>query len=374
MSFPLVDLKAQYRSIEGEINEAIRGVLESARFVGGPEVSRFEAEFAQYCQAQHCVGLSSGTAALSLALEACGIGAGDEVITTTHTFVATAEAIAKLGAKPVLVDVDPATYTIDPRQTLAAVTARTKAIIPVHLYGHPADLDPILDICARYGLVLVEDAAQAHGALYKGQRIGSFGHVACFSFYPGKNLGAYGDAGAVVTNDAALASKVAMLADHGRAPGSKYEHTVVGYNHRLDALQAAVLRVKLRHLDNWNERRRAIAARYNKLLAEAPVVVPRAASWAVPVYHLYVVQVARRQRPGIQQGLSDAGIATGIHYPLPVHLQPAFTGLGLKAGDLPVAEALAGSVLSLPMYPELLDSEVDLIAARLLEALRLSAG
>lgn len=369
MGFPLVDLKAQYRSIETEVNTAIWGVLESTRFIGGPEVSCFEAEFAQYCQVQHCVGLSSGTAALSLALEAAGIGAGDEVITTTHTFVATAEAIAKLGAKPVLVDVDPETCTIDVEQAIRAVTGHTKAILPVHLYGHPADLDPILDICERYGLLLIEDAAQAHGALYKGRRIGSFGHVACFSFYPGKNLGAYGDAGAVVTNDADLAAKVAMLADHGRARGSKYEHTVAGYNHRLDALQAAVLRVKLPHLDNWNERRRAIAARYNELLAEAAVVTPRAASWATPVYHLYAVQVAPDHRAEIQQALNDAGIATGIHYPLPVHLQPAFAELGYKVGDMPVAERLANSVLSLPMYPELQNSEVEFIAGRFIAAL-----
>ena len=368
MSFPLVDLKAQYRSIESEIDTAIRGVLESARFIGGPEVSRFEAEFAQYCQTQYCVGLSSGTAALSLALEACGISDGDEVITSTHTFVATVEAIAKLGAKPVLVDVDPATYTIDTKQVLKAITGRTKAILPVHLYGHPADLDPIMDICDRYGLLLIEDAAQAHGALYKGQRVGSFGHVACFSFYPGKNLGAYGDAGAIVTNDAGLAAKVAMLADHGRARGSKYEHAVVGYNHRLDALQAAVLRAKLPHLDNWNERRRAIAARYSEMLAEAAVVTPRAATWAVPVYHLYVVQVMPGQRAKIQQALNDADIATGIHYPLPVHLQPAFAGLRYRLGDMPVAERLASSVLSLPMYPELRDSDVEFIANHFIAA------
>ena len=368
MNVPLVDLKAQYATIHDEIDQAIRRVVESTRFVGGPEVGGFESEFAAFCGSRHCVGLSSGTSALLLALEACGIGPGDEVITTTHTFVATAEAVARLGARPVLVDVDPGTSTMDPDLARKAVTGRTKAVLPVHLYGHPADMDPLLDLCDAYGLTLVEDAAQAQGSLYKGRRTGSIGRVGCFSFYPGKNLGAYGDAGAIVTDDTAIASKIAVLADHGRTPGSKYEHSEVGFNHRLDALQAAVLRVKLRHLDAWNERRRTIAARYTGALAGSGIGTPTPAPWAVPIFHIYAVQVPPHRRTAIQASLAAAGVSTGVHYPIPVHLQPAFASLGYARGAFPVAEALSDSVLSLPMFAEMTDATVDYVVDSLIKA------
>lgn len=367
---PLVDLKAQYLAIRGEIDAAIQSVLDSTRFIGGPELAAFESEFAAFCQADHCVGVSSGTAALTLALAACGIGPADEVVTSTHTFVATAEAIAQVGARPVLVDVDPDTGTVSPRQVELALTGRTRAILPVHLYGHPADLGPLLELCERYGLFLIEDAAQAHGATYQGRRVGSQGHAACFSFYPGKNLGAYGDAGAVVTSDANLADRVRMLADHGRAPGSKYEHAQVGSNQRMDALQAAILRVKLRHLDQWNALRRERAAQYDALLAGSLARPLRPPVWGECVYHLYVVQVPPATRASLQARLAEAGIATGIHYPIPVHLQPAFANLGYGEGAFPIAEAMAASVLSLPLYPELQPSQVELIADALLRALR----
>jgi dTDP-4-amino-4,6-dideoxygalactose transaminase len=262
---------------------------------------------------------------------------------------------------------------MDPEQARRAVTGRTKAIMPVHLYGHPADLDPLIDVCDRYGLSLIEDAAQAQGALYKGRRCGGIGRIGCFSFYPGKNLGAYGDAGAVVTSDAALAERIAMLADHGRAPGSKYEHATVGYNHRLDAIQAAILRVKLRRLDGWNGQRRALARLYGERLAGASLVLPSPAPWAEPIYHIYAVRVPPPARAGIQAALAAAGVATGIHYPVPVHLQPAFAYLGHRTGDFPHAEALAASVLSLPMYPELTPEAVGYVCDRLIEALAAAA-
>ncbi len=367
---PLVDLGAQYRSIKSEVDAAISGVLETGRFIGGPELAAFETEFAAYCYAQHCVGVSSGTSALTLALRACGIGPGDEVITCSHTFVATVEAIVQVGATPVLVDTLPSSGGIDPTQVALAITGRTRALLPVHLYGHPVDLDPLLDLCQRYELTLVEDAAQAHGARYRGRQIGSQGRVACFSFYPGKNLGAYGDAGAIVTDDRDIAAAVRMIADHGRNPGSKYEHSAVGGNDRMDALQAAVLRVKLRHLDGWNQRRREHAAHYDRLLRGSPAEPLTPASWAEPVYHLYVVRVPPKARAAVQARLASAGIATGIHYPIPVHLQPAFADLGYTQGRLPVSESLAESVLSLPLYPELEPAQVDAIAAALLSALQ----
>jgi len=367
---PLVDLGAQYHSLRDEMDAAIQGVLDSTRFIGGPEIAGFEAEFAAYCEAAHCVGVSSGTSALTLALRACGIGPGDEVITCSNTFVATAEAIALVGATPVLVDATPTTGGMDARQTALAITGRTRGLLPVHLYGHPADLDPLLDLCERYGLYLVEDAAQAHGARYRGRRVGSLGRVACFSFYPGKNLGAYGDAGAIVTNDPEIGEAVRMAADHGRTPGSKYEHSRVGGNDRMDALQAAVLRVKLRHLDGWNRRRREHAAHYDALLTGSAAAPLQPAGWAEPVYHLYIVQVPPQSRAGIQKCLGDAGIATGIHYPIPVHLQPAFADLGYRPGSLPVSEGLAESVLSLPMYAELRPDQVDAVSARLLSCLK----
>jgi dTDP-4-amino-4,6-dideoxygalactose transaminase len=354
MTIPLVDLKAQYRSIKPELDTAIARVLENTSFILGSEVADFEASYAAYCNTRHAVGVSSGTAALQLALTACGVGAGDEVITTAFTFIATAAAISHVGAKPVLVDVDEATYNIDPARIEAAVTPRTKAIIPVHLYGQPADMDPILDIARRYRLRVIEDACQAHGATYKGKRVGSLGDVACFSFYPAKNLGAAGDAGAVTTNDPEIDAVVRNLRDHGRI--SKYSHGAIGFTYRLDALQAAILRVKLHYLDEWNAARRARAARYTELLADSGLAVPVVPAHCEPVYHVYVVRAA--DRDDLLAYLREQDIGASIHYPLPVHLQPAYSGLGIGRGALPHAEAAADSVLSLPIYPEITEEQL----------------
>jgi dTDP-4-amino-4,6-dideoxygalactose transaminase len=355
---PLVDLKAQYLSIKDEIDEAIQRVISKTAFILGEEVEAFEEEYARYCGAKYCVGVASGTAALHLALLACGIGPGDEVITTPFTFIATAEAISHCGARPVFVDIDPQTYNIDPSKIEAAITDRTKAIVPVHLYGQPADMDPILAIAQRYGLKVIEDAAQAHGAEYKGKRMGTLGDVACFSFYPGKNLGAYGDAGAVVTNNPEIAREVRLLRDHGRE--SKYEHLEIGYGERLDALQAAILRVKLRYLDQSNTRRREIAKAYSSELSKlGRVKVPHLPEQVRPVFHLYVVQVENRD--GLLARLRADGILAGIHYPIPLHLQPAYAWLGQGEGSFPAAEEAAQTVLSLPMYPELTDAQIQIV-------------
>ena len=365
MRIPLVDLKAQYLSIKGEIDAAIADVIDHTIFVGGEQVRRFEEEFAAFCGVKHAVGVGNGTDALELALLACGIGVGDEVITVAHTFAATVEAIVFRGARPVLVDIDARTYNIDVSKIEACITERTKAIMPVHLYGQPADMDPILDLARQYGLMVIEDAAQAHGAKYKGRVVGSLGDVACYSFYPAKNLGAYGDAGAVVTNSEEIASKVAVIRDHG-AP-NKYVHEVVGCNSRLDALQAAVLRVKLRHLHEWNAARLERVEWYNRLLADIDVVTPYEPTWAESVYHLYVVRVARRDL--VRSRLAEDGIATGIHYPIPLHLQPAFRYLGYQEADFENAEACAQEVLSLPMYAELTEEQVRQIADRVASVL-----
>ena len=361
MSIPLADLKAQYLSIKEEIDAAIADVIDHTSFIGGEQVKRFEEEFASFCGVKHAVGVGNGTDALELALSACDIGRGDEVITVAHTFAATVEAIVFRGARPVLVDIDATTYNIDVSEIEARITERTRAIMPVHLYGQPADMDPILDLARQYGLIVIEDAAQAHGAKYKGRLVGSLGDVACYSFYPSKNLGAYGDAGAVVTNNEEIASKVALIRDHG-AP-DKYVHEVVGCNSRLDTLQAAVLRVKLRHLREWNAARRERVEWYNRLLADVDVVTPYEPAWADAVYHLYVVRVA--QRDLVRRGLAESGIATGIHYPIPLHLQPAFRYLGYQEGDFEKAEACAREVLSLPMYAELTAEQATQIADRL---------
>jgi dTDP-4-amino-4,6-dideoxygalactose transaminase len=356
---PLVDLKAQYAAIRAEIDTAIQRVLDSTAFILGSEVEQFEAAFAAYCGAPHAVGVSSGSAALRLALLACGIGPGDEVITSPHTFIATAEAISHSGARPVFVDIDPQSYNLDVEQVAAAIGPRTKAVIAVHLYGLPVDLDALLALTRRHGVALIEDAAQAHGATYKGRRVGSFGAAACFSFYPGKNLGAYGDGGMVVSNDAALAARVRMLRDHGRR--DKYLHETLGYGERLDALQAAVLRVKLGHLDVWNGQRRQGARRYRELLASSPVVLPATPADATPVYHLFVVRVAERDR--VLERLHAAGVGAGVHYPIPVHLQPAYAPLGHAAGSFPHAERAAREVLSLPLYPEITDAQQQEVVA-----------
>lgn len=348
-SVPFVDLATQYASIEAELNAAMRDVLLKTDYILGKDVELFEEEFAAYCGADHAVGLDSGMSALELALRACGVGPGDEVITAANSFIASALAITHSGATPVLVDVDPETYNIDVAAVAQAITPRTRAILPVHLYGQPADLDPIMEIARRHGLAVIEDACQAHGARYKGRRVGGLGHAAAFSFYPGKNLGAYGDGGMVVTNDAGIAQSVRMLRNYGQR--EKYQHVVLGYNRRLDTLQAAVLRVKLRYLDAWNGARRQHAARYNELLRGHDLVIPSEAAYAESVWHLYVVRVA--QRDGLRAHLTTNGIATGIHYPVPIHLQPAYADLGYGAGDFPISERAAQEIVSLPMYAEL---------------------
>lgn len=371
---PLIDLKAQYATIKFEIDAAIQRVIETTAFINGPDVQTFEQEFARYCGAAHAVGVASGTAALQLALQACGIQPGDEVITVAHTFCATAEAIVHVGARPVFVDIDPQTYTIDPDEVARAITPRTRAIVPVHLYGMPADMDAIRALAQQHGLVIIEDAAQAHGATYKGQSVGTLGHAACFSFYPGKNLGAYGDAGAVTTNDPALAQRVLALRDHGRAvrpdgKRAKYEHDQVGYGERLDTLQAAVLRVKLRHLPDWTARRQAIAQRYLELLADVPIGLPFVPVDRAPVWHLFVIRVPHRAE--VQAYLAAQGIETGIHYPIPLHLQKSFANLGYRAGDLPHTEAAAQEILSLPIYPELSTEQQEYVVHTLYLATQL---
>lgn len=351
---PVFDLKNQYHTIKDEINEAVARVLERGWFILGQEVEAFEEEFATYCGLAHGIGVGSGTEALHLALLACGVGPGDEVITVPHTAVATVAAIELTGARPVFVDIDSLSYTMASSQLGSRITARTKAIVPVHLYGQAADLDPILEIARRYGLTVVEDCAQAHGAEYKGRRVGSFGRVACFSFYPTKNLGAYGDAGMVVTDDAALAQKVRQLRQYGWE--RRYVSSVRGLNSRLDEIQAAILRVKLRHLDEWNEARRVRARLYNELLTDSGVVTPVEMDYGRHVYHLYVVRCPYRD--ALKDYLAEHGVGTAIHYPVPIHLQEAYRDLGYQRGDFPVAEACANEVLSLPMYPELREDEV----------------
>ena len=361
---PFVDLKSQYRSIKEEVDTAVARVLESGQFVLGPEVAAFEEEFAAYCGARHGVAVNSGTSALHLALLAAGVGPGDEVITVSFTFVATVAAIHYAGARPVFVDIEPRTFTMDVTQVEGAIGGRTKAIIPVHLYGQPADMDPIMEIARRRGLVVIEDAAQAHGAEYKGRRAGSIGHLGCFSFYPGKNLGAYGEGGMVVTGEPEYARAVRMLRDWGQE--RKYHHTLKGYNYRMEALQAAVLRVKLRHLERWTESRRRCAARYDKLLADSAVSPPTPAPDRRHVYHVYAVRADARD--ALQESLQSRGIQTGIHYPIPVHLQEAYADSRYGPGDLPCSELAAREVLSLPMYPELSDDQIDAVCAAMPEA------
>ena len=362
---PFIDLKSQYLSIKEEIQPAISQVLGSTQFILGNEVAALEREFAHYCGADYGIAVNTGTSALHLALLAAGIGLGDEVITTPFTFVATVATIDYTGAKAVFVDIDPVSLTIDVTKIEAAITERTKAIVPVHLYGQPADMDPILEIARRYGLTVIEDAAQAHRAEYKGQRVGSIGDLGCFSFYPGKNLGAYGEGGMVVTNNTKYAHTIDMLRDWGQE--RKYHHVLKGYNYRMDGLQGAILRVKLRHLDDWTAARRAIAAQYDKLLAKADVITPTVMPYSHHVYHIYAVR--SRSRDPLQQQLNDQGIQTGIHYPIPVHLQPAYADLGYKIGDFPHSELAAKEVLSLPMYAELTPEQIQTVSLNLCESI-----
>lgn len=356
---PLVDLQAQYRAIKPEIDAAVSAVVENAQFVLGPAVSAFESDFARYCGVDEAVGVSSGTSALHLALVAAGIGPGDEVITVPYTFVATVAAIEYAGARPVLVDVEPGYWTMDPARFEAAITPRTRAVMPVHLYGQPADMDPILAIARRHGLVVIEDAAQAHGSEYKGRRCGSLGDVACFSFYPGKNLGAYGEGGAVVTSDRALAARVRLLRAWGEE--TRYEHKYRAFNYRMDGIQGAVLGVKLKHLERWTEARRSHAEEYARQLAGTPARLPEERPGVRHVYHVYVVRLDDRDH--WRAKLADAGIQTGVHYPIPVHLQPAYRDLGYAEGAFPVAESVARQVLSLPIYPELTTAQIRDVAS-----------
>jgi dTDP-3-amino-3,4,6-trideoxy-alpha-D-glucose transaminase len=357
---PLVDLKAQYGSIKDEVDAAIQGVLDRADFILGAEVARFETDFAAAVGAAGSVGIASGTAALELSLRACGVGAGDEVITSAHTFIATAEAISNIGATPVFVDIDASSFTLDPEAVEAAVTPRTRALIPVHLYGRPASMDPLLDICRRHELRLIEDAAQAHLARYRDRSVGSIGDLACFSFYPGKNLGAYGDAGAVTGNDLDLVARVRKLRDHGRT--TKYEHDEIGFGERLDTIQAAVLNVKLGHLEAWTEARRRHAARYNELLAGTDVETPQDDPLDRHVYHLYVIRTTRRD--ALLTALQADGVGAGIHYPIPLHRQPAYLKRGYGAVHLPETEAASAQVLSLPIFAELTDEQIGYVTDR----------
>jgi dTDP-4-amino-4,6-dideoxygalactose transaminase len=356
---PILDLKAQYQTIKSELDAAVIRVLENAQFILGPEVAAFENEFAAYCGAAEAVGLNSGTSALHLALLAAGIGPGDEVITSPFTFVATAAAVVYTGARPVFVDIDSASFNIDVHRIEAAITPRTRAILPVHLFGQPADMDPIMDIARRHGLVVIEDAAQSHGAEYKGRRVGSIGAMGCFSFYPAKNLGACGEGGAVVTNDAAYARQIRLLRDWGCE--RKYIHQIKGYNYRMEGMQGAILRVKLRHLEDWTEARRAHAARYGELLAGCGVRLPEAMPYARHVWHVYTVRSADRET--LRAALQQREIQTGTHYPVPIHLQPAYADLGYARGAFPAAEQAAAEVLALPIYPELSGAQLEEVAA-----------
>ena len=358
MTLPLVDLSRQYLSIKEAIDAVLLQTVASAEYILGEEVKRFEEEYADYCGTRHCVGVGSGTAAVGLALQALGISHGDEVIVPANTFIASVTPVLRLGATPILVDCDERTATIDVARAAATVGSRTKAVLAVHLYGQPADVDPLQELCASHGLVLVEDACQAHGARYRGRRVGSLGRIAAFSFYPAKNLGAYGDAGAVTTDDDELAERIRLLRDHGQS--SRYTHVVEGWNDRLDTIQAAVLRVKLRHLDRWNALRRRHAATYERELAATGVRTPQEASWAEHVWHLYVVRAHMRE--GLRANLAALGIASGMHYPIALHLQPALSHLGYAEGDFPVTEAWSRELLSLPMFPELEPEEIERVA------------
>ena len=362
MSVPFLDLKAAYLELQPEIDAAVARVLSSGYYILGPEVDAFEADYATYCGAAHCVGVANGLDALHLALRAMDVGPGDEVIVPSNTYIATWLAVSQCGATPVPVEPDERTFNIDPARIEAAITARTRVLLPVHLYGQPANMAEILAIARKHGLKVLEDGAQAHGARYKGQRLGAHGDAVAWSFYPGKNLGAMGDGGAVTTNDPQLADRLRVLRNYGSRV--KYVNEVQGYNSRLDPLQAAILRVKLAHLNEWNERRRAIAARYQSALAGCGLALSQVPEWAEPVWHLYVVQ--HPQRDALQQALADAGVGTLIHYPIPPHRQQAYAERGYKPGGFPIAEAMAEEVLSLPIGPHLSFEDQDRIIAALL--------
>ena len=352
---PYLDLAAQMKPLRPEIDTAIARTLDNCSFCLGPDVAQFEKDFARFCQAEHCVAFNSGTSALHVGLMLLNIGPGDEVISTPSTFVATSWAISYTGAKPVYVDIDDATFGLDPARVERAITPRTKAVMPVHLYGHPVDLDPLLQVCRKHNLALVEDAAQAHGATYKGKVIGTFGAVSGFSFYPGKNLGAYGEGGALVTNNSGFAARARALREHGST--QRYYHDEIGFNYRMEGIQGAILGVKLKHLDAWTQARRRVAHRYNELLAGTPLQLPREAAYAESAWHLYVVRHPRRDE--LKKHLEANQVGCALHYPLPLHLQKAYAHLGYKPGDFPVSEKAARECLSLPIYPELTDAHIS---------------
>src|SRR6059058_1863787 len=360
---PYLDLVAQYQALHSEVLSALEEICESSRFAQGPATSNFEAQFGSYCGVDHCVSVNSGTSALHLALRCLNVGPGDEVVTVAMTFIATGWAISYIGAKPVFVDIHPVRRTMDPDQLEAAITPRTKAIIPVHLYGMPAEMDHIKLIAERHGLPIIEDAAQAHGARYRGKRVGQFGKIACFSFYPSKNLGAYGEGGALVTNEASIARRVRSLRDH--AQSQKYLHTEIGYNYRMDSFQAAVLAIKLTHLDEWNAARTERAEYYTELLKNSNYTLPTHFSDSECVWHCYVIETPERDR--VRSCLRDVGIETAVHYPVPVHLQKAYAHLGYKPGNLPATETLCQQCLSLPIYPELSKEKIFTVVSTLLD-------
>jgi dTDP-4-amino-4,6-dideoxygalactose transaminase len=363
MKVPFVDLGLLHRDIEGELHEVFTRVLKSSAFVLGPEVEQFEQAFAAYCETTHCIAVNTGTAALHMVLAALGVQPGDEVITVAHTFIATAEAITAVGATPVFIDIDPASYCMDPELLEAAITPRTRAIIPVHLYGQTADMDRICAIAAAHNIPVIEDACQAHGAEYKGRKAGSLALAGCFSFYPGKNLGACGEGGAVTTNDPDLALRIRMWRDHGSR--RKYEHQFSGHNMRMEGLQGGLLAVKLKYLDRWNAQRREAARHYSEVMADAQLSLPVEMSYGKHVYHLYVVQ--SEDRDTLRQQLTSAGIDTGLHYPIPLHLQEAFRYLNYSKGDLPVTERIKDRILSLPIYPGITVDSIKHVAAEVQE-------
>jgi dTDP-4-amino-4,6-dideoxygalactose transaminase len=368
LTVPFVDLKMQYDSIKSEIDAAIAGVIEKTAFVGGAVVKDFEDAFARYCGVDYCVGLANGTDALFLALRALEIGPGDEVITVANSFIATSEAITMAGARVVFADINPRTYTIDVERLREKITARTKAIIPVHLYGQPADMEPIVALAREHGLRVIGDGAQAHGASYRGTPIAKLADITCFSFYPGKNLGAYGDGGAIVTNNEAWAVRARMLANHGRT--KKYDHDLEGVNSRLDGIQAAILGVKLRYLDEWTEKRRTNAYRYNKALQGSGVVTPVEMDNVRAVYHLYVVRVPGSRREQLQADLATHGVSTGIHYPIALPYLNAYKYLGHTQADFPESLKASSEILSLPMFPELTEEQVNYVADKIREHVR----
>ena len=360
---PYLDVRAQYRTLHSEVLSALEEICESTSFAQGPATLGFETKFAAYCGVDHCVSLNSGTSALHLALRCLNVGPGDEVVTVSMTFIATAWAISYVGATPVFVDIDPVRRTLNPDNLEAAITSRTKAIIPVHLYGMPAEMDRIMAIAERYTVPVIEDAAQAHGARYRGRRVGQFGQIACFSFYPSKNLGAYGEGGALITNDASIAGRARSLRDH--AQSQKYLHDEIGYNYRMDSFQGAVLAIKLKHLDEWNTARIDCARQYSQLLKDSSYKLPANMSDSECVWHCYVIETAERDR--VRSGLQDAGIQSAIHYPVPIHLQKAYAHLDYRSGDLPVTDALCERCLSLPIYPELSNEKISRVASVLLD-------